>query len=324
MSWGQSGGTSRDLAMAQTALAHWGSLGAPLELIWQSENVVFATTLRDGTRAALRLHRPGYQGRAAIEAELDWCARLAAAGVAVVRPVRAVNGRMTAGLGGRVASVVEWIEGAPLGAADLPLAGSAVLAQAGALGAILADLHNASDAGAIPDPFPRAPWDTEALLGDTPRWGRFWENPTLAPEEAADLLSARDLAHGLLPRAQDFGPIHADPLRGNVLLGAGGLALIDFDDCGPGWRLYDLAAALIQSCGDPLYEAQAAALVAGYRGRRELPEDQAALLPLFVALRGFASAGWIVTRAAEDRARQRAYAERALALAGHLRATYGP
>lgn len=319
-----SGGMSRDLAMAQSALAHWGSLGAPLELIWQSENVVFATTLRDGTRAALRLHRPGYQGRAAIEAELDWCARLADAGVAVARPIAAVNGRMTAGLGGRVASVVQWVEGVPLGAADQPLAGSDVLAQAGALGAALADLHNATDAGAIPDPFPRKPWDAEALLGDRPRWGRFWENPTLDPEEAAELCAARDLARGLLPRAQDFGPIHADPIRGNVLLGPGGLTLIDFDDCGPGWRLYDLAGALIQSWGDPLYHTQAGALVAGYCSRRALPEDQAALLPLFVALRGFASAGWIATRASDDPPRQRAYAERALALGRHLRATCGP
>ncbi|MDD8023238.1 MAG: phosphotransferase [Paracoccaceae bacterium] len=318
---------TRDLAQAEAALAHWGSLGAPLRLIWRSENVVFETTLRDGTRAALRLHRPSYQGRAAIEAELDWCARLATADVPVATPIAAVNGRMTAGLGGRVVSCLRWLDGAPLGPADQPLAGSAVAARAGELGTLIARLHNATDAGACPVPFERKAWDAEALLGAHPFWGPFWENPALQADERADLLAARDLAGLQLRRAQDFGPIHADPIRGNVMATPNGLALIDFDDCGPGWRLYDLAAALIQSWGDPGMGRQAVDLLAGYRSLRTLPDDQAALLPLFVTLRGCASAGWIVPRVAADDPRLRSYAARAVGLARDLlagRCPWGP
>lgn len=304
--------SARDAAQARAALAHWGSLGAPLRLVWQSENVVYETTLRDGTRAALRLHRPGYQGREGIEVELEWCERLATAGVPVAQPIRAVNGRLTAGLGGRVVSCLRWIEGTPMGQADEPLAGSAVAARAVELGGLIAALHDASDAGACPAPFTRKPWDADALLGDQPRWGRFWENPALSVEERALLLDARELARGILAQARDFGPIHADVIRTNVMLGPEGMTLIDFDDSGPGWRLYDLASALIQSWGDPAMGQQARALVQGYAARRDLPADQARLLPLFVALRAFASAGWVITRAPGDATRGAAYAKRAV------------
>lgn len=306
------------LRLAQAALAQWGGVVPSLQLVWQSENRVYSAQLRDGTPVAVRLHRPGYQDVAGIATELDWCAQLAAAGVAVAEPLRAADGGWLTELDGCAFSCLRWIEGVPLGLADAPLQESAVLARAEDLGVLIADLHNATDAGACPSPFARASWDGEALLGDAPRWGRFWENSTLLQQESALLLSARDLARAQIGAARDFGPIHADVLRGNVMITEAGLRLIDFDDCGPGWRLYDLASALIQSWGDPLLPTQAQALVSGYRSRRNLPADQLALLPLFLALRGFASAGWVVSRAAENRERQRAYALRALELAQML------
>ena len=304
--------------LAAQAQRAWLCAGAPLKLVWRSENIVFATILPSGTRAVLRLHRPGYQDPAAIAAELAWSARLADAGVAVAEPLPAATGAWLAQVRGVVVSCLRWIDGRPLGEAVAPLAGSAVLERAAEFGALIAELHNATDAGACPGVFPRQAWDEDALLGEAPRLGRFWEAPVLSPEEAALLLAARHKARGLLPLARDFGPIHADTLRSNVMAERCGLRLIDFDDSGPGWRLYDLASALIQSWGDPLLGEHAARLVAGYRSRRALPEDQLALLPLFLALRGFVSAGWVVSRAPQDRPRQRAYAYRAAALARML------
>jgi len=303
--------------LARQALAHWGGRGEP-QLVWRSENTIFRAELPGGDAVALRLHRPGYQDFAGIETELDWCARLAAQKVAVATPLPADDGRLVIALGDQLASCVRWLDGAPLGDADAPLVGSAVLSRTADVGALIADLHNATDAGACPVCFERPGWTAEALLGDDPRWGRFWEHPALAPDERSDLLDARALARKMIVQATDFGPIHADVIRGNVMVTLDGLVLIDFDDSGPGWRLYDLASALIQSWGDPLMGAQAEALVEGYRSRRALPEDQAALLPLFVALRGFASAGWIVTRVAQDDPRQRRYVGRAVSLARDL------
>ncbi len=83
------------------------------------ENAVFEIALPSGDRGALRLHRPGYQGEAAIASELWWCAELAArdlpvpAPVAIHVPVGARNVLST----GRMVSTVSWMDGAALGEA---------------------------------------------------------------------------------------------------------------------------------------------------------------------------------------------------------------
>ena len=41
-----------------------------------------------------------------------------------------------------------------------------------------------------------------------------------------------------------FGLIHADMRLGNLLVDGERVTLLDFDDCGFGWFLYDLAASL--------------------------------------------------------------------------------
>ncbi|AQS46507.1 hypothetical protein BMG03_00865 [Thioclava nitratireducens] len=306
-------------AMAESALASWGGAPEPPRLVKNRENIVFEAHLKDGRHVALRLHRPGYQGREGVEAELRWCESLADQGMPVPRPVRTSEGALTGLVEDRVTSCVGWLDGTPIGAGDQPLSGTpeAVRTEAQALGRLIAQLHISSDA-APPDGFDRNPWDGEGFLGERPLWGRFWEHPQLSEVEATTLSSDRDLARVLLAQAQDYGPIHADCLRENVLSTPDGLALIDFDDCGPGYRLYDLATALVQGWGDPLWGEQAAGLVEGYRSLRPLPPDQEALLPLFVALRAFASAGWIVTRALPSDPRQKLYVERALDLAQHL------
>ena len=52
-------------------------------------------------------------------------------------------------------------------------------------------------------------------------------------------------------RIDDRGLIHADLLGENILDDGAGLRLIDFDDCGWGFRFYDLGTAMLQSLGRP-------------------------------------------------------------------------
>ena len=68
--------------------------------------------------------------------------------------------------------------------------------------------------------------------------------------------------------------------------------LIDFDDCGHGYRLYDIAVALWELRHRPDYESFRAALVAGYTRHRPLPEGQLAHLDAFIAAREVAFALW--------------------------------
>ena len=74
--------------------------------------------------------------------------------------------------------------------------------------------------------------------------------------------------------AGDAGLIHADLHLGNALFQRGEVKLIDFDDCGTGPRLYELAVALWELRDRPDYPAYRDALLAGYsapRDRRQLP-----------------------------------------------------
>jgi Ser/Thr protein kinase RdoA (MazF antagonist) len=288
-------------------------------LVKWRENVVFDVTLADGRRVALRIHRPGYQTRGAVEAELDWTGRLAAAGVPVPAPVATLGGGMTAMSGDAVVSAVAWLPGVPIGAAERPLATTEaerarIMRDVGAL---IAGMHAATDALALPSGFERPRWDAEGLLGTAPLWGRFWENAAFTAADRALVQEARSVARGRLAAmaGADFGLIHADCLRENVLSDGGRMALIDFDDSGWGFRAYDLATALFQGLEEPGLDVAAGALVDGYRAARSFAGDAAEVLTLFLMLRSFASAGWITTRAGPGDARLPFYAARAVRLA---------
>ncbi|WP_321378401.1 phosphotransferase [Rhizobium sp.] len=90
----------------------------------------------------------------------------------------------------------------------------------------------------------------------------------------------------------DYGLIHADLVRENVLVNDGRIELIDFDDGGYGFRMFDIATALFKNRTEPAYPAMRAALIDGYRRARPLPDRALATLPLFMALRSVTYIGW--------------------------------
>jgi Ser/Thr protein kinase RdoA (MazF antagonist) len=287
-------------ALAAEAAQHWG--GTVLRLIRNRENAVFEIRLPQG-RAALRLHRQGYQDDAAIRSELWWCAALAAKGVAVPAALPARDGSLLVRLSnGRNASVIDWVEGEALGEAGKPFTKpiATVLAQHHALGRLVASFHAATDALSLPADFTRPHWDINGLVGENPFWGRFWEHPSATSDQAKTLQAARAyLRERLTDHAKtgDFGPIHADVLRENVLVNGNRLSLIDFDDSGIGFRLYDLGTVLSQNLYEPAYSDIRDALVAGYTETRPATID---LVEVFTLARTCASVGWTMPRLGKD------------------------
>lgn len=308
------------IAAAQEALTVWGVDMVP-RLIKNRENIVFEAVGPDGQRAALRLHRPGYQSANAIRSELWWAEALVAAGMEVPQPIRTLEGAVLATDGPRVASLVTWLEGVPMGEGGVPLAMAAEAQDAlhAALGAELARLHVASDAMAQPNAFVRETLDLEALLGAEPAWGRFWENASLSEAEAALLLTCREKLQGEIgahaETGGDFGLIHADALRENVLVQGDALRLIDFDDGVFGFRMYELGVAMSQNWDQPNEADLAAALLHGYGSVRPLPEAAAPLLETFTVMRAMASCGWVIGRYADNHPAVWEYAERAIYMA---------
>ena len=277
---------------AKAAARHWG--GQVLRLIRDRENHVFEMALPQG-RAALRLHRDGYQSSAAIRSELWWCAELARAGLPVPAALPALDGNLLVALpDGRHASAIAWIEGEALGEAAKPFTRPLpeVLDLYHALGALLAQVHRVTDGLTLPPDFTRPRWDRDGLVGDTPLWGRFWEHPAASPSQRVMLIRARDALRERL--AGDLGLIHADVLRENVLVNDRSVSLIDFDDSGFGFRLHDLGTALVQTLQHPEHPQLRDALMAGYG------TTDAEMVEVFVLARTLASVGWTIPRLAPD------------------------
>jgi Ser/Thr protein kinase RdoA (MazF antagonist) len=82
-----------------------------------------------------------------------------------------------------------------------------------------------------------------------------------------------------------FGLIHADLHHRNFLFHRGIASAIDFDDCGYGHWLYDLAVPLTALQQRRDYRALREALLRGYHRRRSLSAEQEGLLDTFMALR---------------------------------------
>jgi len=298
------------LPAAREALAQFPLRVRSLVTAAGSENVSFRVSTASGADYVLRLHRPGYNTLAELESERAWRDALGEAGLRVQHAVAATDGRYfvpvaapgTDRCGSRYASMVSWLPGEVLGDGLLDAAGSDERRHLfRRLGALTAQLHNQAVRWHAPADFTRPALDDDGLLGEQPRWGRFWEHQALSGSERALILKARERLrerlHDYNCHRDNFSLIHADLHPGNVLVAAhGDLGLIDFDDAAYGWHGYDLASALIEAHADDDFPALREALLMGYRAVRPLTPQDEAMLPVFLLLRGLALLGWVHER----------------------------
>lgn len=302
--------------LAQAALPHWDFGAASLKLIKFRENAVFEVTAGAGRRYALRIHRAGYHSDAELRSELEWMRALQASGFDVPQIVPDRSGALFLNVRHegvpepRQVDVFEWIDGAQLGsvAGAGPADGAALMPTFHAIGALAARLHNQATHWPLPPGFTRHAWDAQGLVGEQPFWGRFWDLAALAPAERALLMRVRDrLRHDLGALARPpatYGLIHADFAPENLLLDGDRVRLIDFDDAGFGWHLFEIATSIYFHIGQPYFGAIRAATVAGYRSERALPDAELALLSMFLCARGCTYLGWVHTRNETETARE--------------------
>lgn len=285
--------------LVSEALALWGLESAEFTFVTGRENQVYRVTTQAGD-FALRIRRPGLRSDAELLSELQWLDAMDHAGLSVPRPHPSLSGALLETVGRRRVDMVGWLSGRPLGRTRVPLDIKAPETVFHNLGREMARLHLACDAWQRPNGFTRCHWDAEGLLGDAPLWGRFWENPTLDQPTRSLLERFRDEARQVLDvkaAGLDYGLIHADLIRDNVIVDGPVIRMLDFDDGGFGFRLYDIATALIKNLSEPNFNDLKAALIAGYRDLRPLDTT---LLDLFLGLRAVAYIGWIVPRMEED------------------------
>ena len=286
--------------LAAAALAHYGlSPGATATLCNVSENHTYRVEDPESeTGYALRVHREGYRTAVQIESELQWVDALRGDGaVDTCVPVRAPGGERVVelsvdGLGARNVVLFEWLPGA-----EPDPEGDAVIAGFRTLGAVSARMHAHSRAWQPPSGFDRPAWDYERTLGAGGHWGRWQDGLGMGREELALLtrldatIAARLEAYG---QASDrFGLVHADIRLANLLVDDGHVRVIDFDDSGFAWFMYDFATTVSFMEDHPRVPELRDAWLEGYRSVAPLDAADEAELDTFVMLRRLLLVAWI-------------------------------
>jgi Ser/Thr protein kinase RdoA (MazF antagonist) len=273
------------------ALARYGLPDATAELCNVSENHTYRVD--DDDRAyALRVHRPGYRTRDQIASELQWSDALREDG-AVETPtvVAARNGDRVVDLGTHNVVLFDWLPGI-----TPEPDGEDLIAGFKTLGAVSAGMHAHARAWALPPRFDRPVWDYEHTLGPEGYWGAWQDGLGMGSEELAhlhrlDATIARRLdAYG---KGDRFGLVHADIRLANLLVDGGHVRVIDFDDSGFSWFMYDFATTVSFMEDHPRVPDLRAAWLDGYRSVAPLAAEDEQELDTFVMLRRLLLVAWI-------------------------------
>jgi Ser/Thr protein kinase RdoA (MazF antagonist) len=294
--------------IALQALIHWDLRPTGISLIKVRENAVFRVDCEQGRKVVLRVHRQRYHSDDALRSESEWLAALGRDGLRVPQVIASRHGRPFEVVGasasaiGHQVDVIEWIEGRQLGSVEGGVSGgdAEIARKYRIVGETMARMHNQASRWRPGKGFVRHSWCEEGLAGLHPLWGRYWELEALVPSQRSLLGSARmAIREDLLAIGKDaqvYGLIHADLVPENFLVDGDDVRVIDFDDAGWGWHLFDVATSLYFLKSEPCFDVAQAALIEGYRRHRALSDKALASLPMFLAARSTTYLGWVHER----------------------------
>jgi Ser/Thr protein kinase RdoA (MazF antagonist) len=284
--------------LANQSLSLWDvPADARARLINVSEN---ATYLVEGSnwKSVLRIHRENYHSERAILCELEWARALDDDGQIITpdyyrgRDGSPIQSGVVDGLPApRLMVMFHFVEGTQ------PDEEQDLVKPFEELGEIAAKTHLHSIGWRRPDPFERLTWDLDSVFGSNPTWGNWRDGPNVTTEvrgileQVESTVTRRLIEFGKGP--DRYGLIHADMRLANLLIDENGTRLIDFDDCGFGWFLYDFAASISFMEDHIQVPALKESWLTGYRRIRELSEQKADQLDTFVMLRRLALLAWI-------------------------------
>jgi Ser/Thr protein kinase RdoA (MazF antagonist) len=293
---------------AQTALRDYGCHpGASAQLMNVSENATYLIEDPAAGPSVLRVHRLGYHTQAEITSELAWMDALRAeAGVHTPRVLPAPDGR-------RIVTVVDQASGDERHCVRFELLPGIEPAEDSVphfteLGEITARMHRHARAWQRPPGFTRFHWDYDTAFGTLPRWGRWQDGIGVGPAERAVLgrldgtLRARLAAFGTGPAR--YGLVHADTRLANLLVDGDAVSVIDFDDSGFSWYLYDIGTSVSFFEHRPHVPELVGAWLSGYRRVLDLPAEDEAEIWTFILFRRLLLVAWIGSHQVVDIARE--------------------
>ena len=285
--------------LANDALLLWDlPSGAVAKLINVSENATYIVESSRGYKAILRVHRENYHTRRAIECELAWLDALSTEslvktpGYFVGKNGEAIQEMKADGLSEpRFLVLFEFVEG------SAPSESGDITSGFHELGTLAAHCHLHAIKWDKPEPFERLTWDIDTVFGNNPTWGNWRDAPEVdgavieVLNQVESMIRLRLSNYGKSP--DRFNLIHADMRLANLIVSNSGTRLIDFDDCGHGWLMYDFAAAISFIEDDPRIPACKEAWLEGYKSVRSLSQQDIDEIDTFVMLRRMALLAWI-------------------------------
>lgn len=269
-----------------------------VDLIAVSENATFRVSLGGVPTLVVRVHRPGYVGDLDnVRSELMWVESLRSeTDVRTPAPVRGSDGELVQTFPG--AGDTTWTAVAFEFVSGRILEDQVELSHFVEIGRVTATLHTHSRTWTAPTGFRRFEWDLRDMVGSHARWGD-WRGADLTPREVRTLERAEASARGALAGVRrdrgDWGLIHSDLRPSNIMIDGGELTVIDFDDCGFSWFLYDFASALTFYEHTTYAPEMAGNWLEGYRTVAPLTAQDLQRAAALSVMRRLTMLGWATT-----------------------------
>ncbi len=240
-------------SIAQQALSKYQWDGETYaEMIVLSENATYMVKYKESGEKAgvLRVSRPGYHTLPELESEMGWLRQINDyTPLIVANPIKGFDGRPVQEILGSDGNfyfcvICDYLAGSEPDESDqVKIVGDFEM-----LGETTAYLHRQASIWNGTKTIDRMEWTFDNIIGKTAAWGRWQDFDQMTPEAEELLERAGRIIHKRLRRygknQNNWGLIHADLRLSNILVDNNIIKVIDFDDCGFGWYLHDLASSI--------------------------------------------------------------------------------
>jgi len=289
--------------IAENALKQFNLKVKQIKFINHGENTTYKILAAEGIYL-LRIHRANYHSKAALIEELKWLERLSKQMEKIPKPVVSKNGLLIEKVTNpkaaisRYCSLMVWQPGI------LKLK-SLNENSMFATGLLTAQLHKSTTKTKVKH---RNYWTLEGLLSEDAKFGSFKNlQADLTKSQYSILDKCRKMIFKKIKQYQLKYPeklalIHADLHFGNIVWQKNEPIPIDFDDCGFGFHMYDLAVTLSWGTyifrGDKKNKKQlyVESLLEGYSSVQNLTTADVNILPYFKVTRNLSMLLWLYDR----------------------------
>lgn len=273
---------------------------AETSLICMSENITYLISNPETgeKKGVLRVGRPGYHTLPEYEGEIAWLRQINDyTPLIVAHPITAKDGSYIQQIDGDGTNffciVTQFLEGKTWAEDDE----SKWPNHFKVLGETTAYLHRQTKIWNGTKQIKRWVWDYDNVIGKNAKWGDWRDFHELTPSDTAAIekccaiIEKRLNSYG--QTEDNFGLIHTDLRIPNLLFEGDQIKVIDFDDCGFGWYIQDLANALTFIEERDIVPELVNSWLDGYRRIQSITDTDFVEIDTFILMRRLQMVAWL-------------------------------